>query len=326
MADGLSPPIEAQVLDRLRLAFRKRVPSAGLGAHLHRQRGQSLEFREYRDYTFGDDIRTVDWAASARKGRKWDLVAKSFEAEERRTLIILLDCRPAMRLPAAVPKLVVGAWLAQCLMQVALAEKDRVIFAPVFADKHSISPMRIDGPTGLQSIRAYVQRILDTDMTHEDWNAVPEAGIGGLRAVLKPAAAVVMISDALFQDTARVLAGFARAAQKSFRTFHMCEIDSWPHEQVLLGAMPFRLQGIAGRNTTEYLAETSESFLAETIIRLSDHRNTLRTTFSGPGMIWPETALTYPETADFNMAQAQSWFRNSFPEMLFLDSLLSRVG
>jgi hypothetical protein len=322
----LISPLGGAALRRLRLKLRKAAPTTGLGAHLHRRMGQSLEFREYRHYNFGEDIRTVDWAASARQGQKWDLVAKSFEAEERRTLIVLLDCRLAMRLPEAVPKLGVAAWIAQTLVMAALEEHDRVIVMPVFSGPTAARPITIEGAKGMSAMNTFVADVLAKPLTQDDWNTIPHAGLSPLQAMLKPSAAVAMITDGLFDDPKLEFASFARLAQKNFRTLHMVEIDSWPHERAQLLAKPFRLQGIAGKVFGDQLCEADATYLNEVDTKLNKRRADIRHTSSGPGLIWPKEAMRYPDDAEFDRATAQQWFRNTLPNAPFFASLLTRAG
>ena len=51
-------------------------------------KGRGIEFSEVREYTYGDDIRTIDWNVTARFGRPF---VKVFEEERELTVIILSD-------------------------------------------------------------------------------------------------------------------------------------------------------------------------------------------------------------------------------------------
>jgi uncharacterized protein (DUF58 family) len=53
-----------------------------------RRMGMGTEFTELRDYSIGDDLRFVDWKATARKSR---LLVRVLEPEQEQTLVILLD-------------------------------------------------------------------------------------------------------------------------------------------------------------------------------------------------------------------------------------------
>ncbi|GAA4110521.1 DUF58 domain-containing protein [Knoellia locipacati] len=53
-----------------------------------RTRGQGTEFDSLRDYVEGDDVRSIDWRATARRR---DLVVRTWQPEQHRRIIIVLD-------------------------------------------------------------------------------------------------------------------------------------------------------------------------------------------------------------------------------------------
>jgi uncharacterized protein (DUF58 family) len=69
------------------LSIRLTLPSAGSIRKL-RQRGIGTEFAELRDYGNGDDLRLIDWKATARRNRP---LVRVLEPEHEQTLIIMLD-------------------------------------------------------------------------------------------------------------------------------------------------------------------------------------------------------------------------------------------
>jgi uncharacterized protein (DUF58 family) len=56
-------------------------------------KGQGMEFDEVRHYEAGDDIRSIDWNASARFGTPF---VKMFREERELTILILIDISPSM--------------------------------------------------------------------------------------------------------------------------------------------------------------------------------------------------------------------------------------
>ena len=56
-------------------------------------RGQGTEFDSLRDYTVGDDVRSIDWRATARRhvGDHYDVVVRTWRPERDRTILIVLD-------------------------------------------------------------------------------------------------------------------------------------------------------------------------------------------------------------------------------------------
>src|SRR5690625_3605235 len=51
-------------------------------------KGRGMEFSEVRQYTYGDDIRQIDWNVTARSG---DPFIKQFEEEREQTLMLCMD-------------------------------------------------------------------------------------------------------------------------------------------------------------------------------------------------------------------------------------------
>jgi uncharacterized protein (DUF58 family) len=55
-------------------------------------KGQGMEFSEVRAYTYGDDIRQIDWNVTARNGEPY---IKVFEEEREQTLMLCVDISPS---------------------------------------------------------------------------------------------------------------------------------------------------------------------------------------------------------------------------------------
>lgn len=75
-------------LDQLSLVARRVRAGQTAGERRSTRRGSSVEFADYRDYTRGDDLRSVDWNIYARLERPY---VKLFEEEEDLAVHILLD-------------------------------------------------------------------------------------------------------------------------------------------------------------------------------------------------------------------------------------------
>jgi uncharacterized protein (DUF58 family) len=73
------------------LARRNRLSEMGL--KLWRLKGREGEFERLREYRVGDEIRHIDWRATA-KHRK--LISREFTTERNQNIVILLDCGRSM--------------------------------------------------------------------------------------------------------------------------------------------------------------------------------------------------------------------------------------
>lgn len=297
------PPISNGALRRITLNLRKTVPTHGLGAHLRRHAGQSLVFREYRDYQMGDDIRLVDWAASRRSGQAGQKIVKSFESEEQMTLVLVIDDRAAMRLPKRREKLLLALWIARALAVIAAENGDRVVLASLFSTK---PPARATGRQVPAVARSFCEKLWQDGSN--DLEQLPVSRALSLTKLLTPASAVVLISDLLFDDPDGSVARFAQEAQKSWRDFHVVGLNSIDAE--LAGVRQFErmlVENTEGRLFPEESYAVDDPFVAEIRQRVHTHIEALRNAWSGRGLVW-HRPLVLP-TISGNQALAQMFIK-----------------
>ena len=83
---------------RLQITASRELAGLLSGACRSRFRGQGMEFSDLRPYLPGDDIRRIDWSATARTGLPY---TRLYEEERSRTITLLADispsCTPAKR-------------------------------------------------------------------------------------------------------------------------------------------------------------------------------------------------------------------------------------
>lgn len=188
------PPDLIGRLQRLRLATRRRVQGRFTGLHSSRRFGTSLDFADYRDYTPGDDPRTVDRHASARSGR---LLVRLFDAEDEAALRVVVDASASMGFGE---KWRASRAVAVGLVTVAAAGGDR---ARVLLAGANLDP----GPW-LRGPAAMVQ-------AEQRLAAAAPGGRADIGAALRrahgdgPAGPVVLVSDLLFDGWQDILVGLA---------------------------------------------------------------------------------------------------------------------
>lgn len=89
--------IPSEFLKKIRaieLAGRRLVKTQISGQYLSAFRGSGMQFREFRNYVYGDDVRHISWNVSA---RTQEPVLKTFEEERERTLFLLVDVSASLR-------------------------------------------------------------------------------------------------------------------------------------------------------------------------------------------------------------------------------------
>lgn len=127
-ARRLSPPWAVRVLPRFESSrlipeklSRLRIVEGSIAI---RGRGQGSEFDSLREYVSGDDVRSIDWRASARRS---DVVVRTWRPERDRRVVCVLDTgrTSAVRVGDA-PRLDAAMDAAQLLATVAEKAGDRI--------------------------------------------------------------------------------------------------------------------------------------------------------------------------------------------------------
>jgi uncharacterized protein (DUF58 family) len=149
-------------------------------------RGQGTEFDSLRDYVDGDDVRSIDWRASARRR---DIVVRTWRPErDRRVLLVLDTSRTAAARVGDAPRL--DAAMDAALLLAALASRagDRVDLLAV--DRRIRA--RVQGATGSALLPALVDAMapLEADLVEADWSVAA----GAIRAAMSRRALVVLFT------------------------------------------------------------------------------------------------------------------------------------
>ena len=87
-----------RVKARVALASSRKTLHPLEGAHAAVRRGRSLDFDDLRHYEPGDEVRDIDWRATARQGQ---LLVKQYVATRRYSLALAVDTSPRMSALAA---------------------------------------------------------------------------------------------------------------------------------------------------------------------------------------------------------------------------------
>ena len=126
------PPFESRKHLPSRLARLRELD----GRSAVRMRGAGTEFDSLREYVRGDDVRSIDWRASARNRT---VVVRTWQPERDRRVVIVLD---TSRVSAArigdVPRLDSAMDAALLLAALAARAGDRIDF--LAGDRHGAGP------------------------------------------------------------------------------------------------------------------------------------------------------------------------------------------
>lgn len=118
--DLLIGPSLLKKIERLELVSRRLYHGSQSGARKSRSRGSGMEFADHRDYSPGDDFRTIDWNVYARLD---NLTVKIFETEQNLSVSILVDTSASMGF-GGPSKLHFAASVAAALAYLSLVNED----------------------------------------------------------------------------------------------------------------------------------------------------------------------------------------------------------
>ncbi len=131
-------------------------------------RGQGTEFDSLRDYVDGDDVRSIDWRASARRTA---VVVRTWRPErDRRVLLVLDTSRTAAARVGDAPRLDAAMDAALLLAALAARAGDRVDLLAM--DRRVRGRVEGVGRTGLLPALVATMAPLEADLVEADWGAI----------------------------------------------------------------------------------------------------------------------------------------------------------
>lgn len=173
-------------------------------------RGQGTEFDSLREYVRGDDVRSIDWRATARRR---DPVVRTWRPERDRRVVIVIDTgrTSAVRI-ADEPRL--DSAIEATLLLSALASRagDRV---DVIAYDRRVRA-RVHAVTGPALLPQLVDRLsaVEPELIDTDWDAVPAQ----VRALTAHPALVVLLTAANSPGSVRDLLAVLPQLSRTHRT------------------------------------------------------------------------------------------------------------
>jgi hypothetical protein len=242
--------VSEDFLDEFRFDMRRLSRTHLPGEHLTRRLGQSLDFHEHRRFSFGDDVRHIDWRVSSRaphrlaEWERWHI--RRFVAEEHMKIMISIDARATMIYPQ-VPrrgffasrstlngsKIQAAYWMAQAISFIALSSRDKVTLHRLFGTEIDPIQLRID---------ATVPDIAQDALTIIGAEAQPEIlRIDDLDRCLSPTAVWLILTDLYFHaapnrlgESWYALVERIHQARRDHIWTILVDLNSWPTEAAYL--------------------------------------------------------------------------------------------
>ncbi|TFD86917.1 DUF58 domain-containing protein [Cryobacterium serini] len=150
-------------------------------------RGQGTEFDSLREYVRGDDVRSIDWRATARRN---DVMVRTWRPERDRRVVILLDTgRTSAARVDNEPRLDTAFEASLLLAALTSVAGDRVDFLAF--DRRVRG--RVQGASGAALLSQMVDSmaLIEPELIEMDWAAVP----GQVRSITSQHALVVVLTS-----------------------------------------------------------------------------------------------------------------------------------
>jgi uncharacterized protein (DUF58 family) len=273
---GLLEPRELRTLENLRLRPNRTYRGSSKGERISRQKGVSIEFADFRNYSEGDDLRHLDWNVLARLDTP---VMRTYQDEEDVVLYVCLDCSPSMNFGEPT-KLHIAQKYAMAFGYVGLVGGDGVRLK-VLGSKQP--------PTGIMRGRSSAYRFMDAIQRNgEEQNL--EKLTESLRSLVRSnlrSGILVLISDGLDPE----LPGVIRAlGGRGFEVWHAqilsdIEIDPDLEGDLRLidseGSSPTEIT--INRETLSHYRKSLEAHIvavSEAAMRTGGHHQLIRTSDS----------------------------------------------
>jgi len=180
-----------KMVGRIRIITKKLVDEHLSGEYHSAFKGQGIEFDEVREYTPGDDVRSIDWNVTARMGYPY---VKRFSEERELTIMFLVDISGSQAFGSSeYSKAELSAAVASVFALSAIKNQDKIGLI-LFSDRieKSLPPRK-----GRTAVMRLVREVLAAEETNRGTDIA--AALRFMNNVQKRKAVVFLISD--FMDS-----------------------------------------------------------------------------------------------------------------------------
>ena len=278
----------AEILKKVRqieIKTGKLVSETFAGEYLSTFKGQGIEFAEVREYTPGDDIRSIDWNVTARSGTPY---IKKYNEERELTLIIACDVSGSQQFGSAKQlKQEAAAELTALFALSALQNNDKVGLL-LFSDQVELY---VPPRKGRKHILRLIREVVAFEPKHTGTNI--GMSLETLNKVIKRQGILILISDFLAP-----LSSFAKPFRLAAKKFDLIPV-------ILQDPLERRLPplGVCVDVTDPETGESdfislSDSTLNKTLERFHTEQHSRLQHLFNPYKIEPIVVNTAQDTAD----------------------------
>lgn len=187
---------------KIRLVTKRLVDEHLSGEYHSVFKGQGIEFDEVREYTVGDDVRSIDWNVTARMGHPY---VKRFSEERELTVMFVVDISGSQCFGSTRRSKAEVAAEITCLLALSAIQNQDKVGLILFSDRieKSVPPRK-----GRTAAMRLAREVLAAQETRHGTNIA--GALQFLNNVQKRRAVVFLVSDFMDKDYARQLRVTAR--------------------------------------------------------------------------------------------------------------------
>ncbi len=174
-------------LDRFRVVLKKRVSAQYQGNRATTNAGSGLTFKDFKEYTYGDDFRQIDWRVYSRTDKYY---VRRYEEERNLTIHIIVDASASMNFGKPTTKFEYAAQVGLGFAYLALKNNERFEFSTFAEELHPFKAKK--GASHLVSI---VNRLSDLKVTGQ---SAFSKSLESYKALITTRSLIVVISDFLY--------------------------------------------------------------------------------------------------------------------------------
>lgn len=199
-----------------------------------RTRGAGSDFESLRLYVSGDDLRKVDWKASARRGA---LISREFQVERGQQLAILIDCGRLMAGRIGEEPRLEHAFNAAVMLAYVAQKRGDTVAVSTFSNRIESFMPPTKGHAILPSVLENLYQVQVQEVESDYWQVIAE-----MMAMLKRRSLVLVMTDVLDPvSSSGLINNLYRASAKHLV---LCVVLSEPRIEAVADSAPADAQSV----------------------------------------------------------------------------------
>lgn len=174
-------------LDRFRVVLKKRVNAQYQGNRPTSNAGSGLTFKDFKEYTYGDDFRQIDWRVYSRTDKYY---VRRYEEERNLTVHIIVDASASMNFGKPVTKFEYAAQVGLGFAYLALKNNERFEFSTFAEELHPFKAKK-----GSAQLISIVNRLSELPVTGA---SAFSRSLESYKALITSRSLIIIISDFLY--------------------------------------------------------------------------------------------------------------------------------